>query len=90
MARTDFPLPQLAEVRHRLLDRLGQLITDDDVRFLLSFKQGTPDWSLLALQGIEQLPAVMWKLANIKKMGPEKLGQAFDALEEALRELRGE
>lgn len=88
MAITDIPLPQLEEVRHRLLERLAQLFTDDDARFLLSFKQGEPDWSLFPVQGVDQLPAVMWKLANIRKMGAEKHGQALEALDEVLRKLR--
>lgn len=88
MARTDIPLSQLEEVRHRLLKRLGQVITDDDVRFLLSFKQGAPDWSLFPIQGIDQLPAVMWKLSNIKKMGPKKHDQSVFLLEKALSYLK--
>jgi len=88
MAITDIPLLQLEEVRLRLLERLGQLITDDDVRFLLSFKKGVPDWSLFPVQGVGQLPAVMWKLANIRKMGAEKHGQALGVLDEVLRKLR--
>jgi hypothetical protein len=89
MARTDIPLPQLEEARHEILKRLGQLITDDDIRFLISFKQGAPDWSLFPIQGIDQLPAVMWKLANIKKMGPEKHDQSVFLLEQALSYLKG-
>ena len=88
MARTDIPLPQLEEVRPRLLERLGQLINDDDVRFLLSFKQGAPDWSLFPIAVVDQLPAVMWKLANIRKMRAEKHSQALEALDEVLRKLR--
>lgn len=88
MAITDIPLLQLEEVRLRLLERLGQLITDDDVRFLLSFKKGVPDWSLFPVQGVGQLPAVMWKLANIRKMGAEKHGQALETFDEVLRKLR--
>ncbi|WP_280546225.1 nucleotidyl transferase AbiEii/AbiGii toxin family protein [Halomonas sp. 11-S5] len=85
MAITDIPLPQLEEVQSRLLERLAQLFTDDDARFLLSFKQGEPDWSLFPAQGVDQLPAVMWKLANIRKMGPEKHSQALEELGQALR-----
>ncbi|GED41464.1 hypothetical protein HHA02_07930 [Cobetia marina] len=43
MARVDLPLQELESVRHELLTRLGLLMTDEDVRFLLSFKQGEPD-----------------------------------------------
>lgn len=88
MARTDIPLRQLEEVRYKLLERLGQLINDDDVRFLLSFKKGVPDWSLFPVPRVDQLPAVMWKLANIRKMGPKKHSQALGALNEALARFR--
>lgn len=88
MAITNIPLPQLEEVRHRLLERLAQLITDDDARFLLSFKQGEPDWSLFPIAGVDQLPAVMWKLANIKKMRPDKHEQFLNLLGHALTKLK--
>ncbi|NQX97095.1 MAG: nucleotidyl transferase AbiEii/AbiGii toxin family protein [Flavobacteriales bacterium] len=88
MARADIPLQQLEDVRHELLTRLGQLMTDEDVRFLLSFKQGAPDWALLPLTGIDRLPAVRWKLANIQKMKPDKHRQSLELLEQALGSLR--
>lgn len=88
MARTEIPLEQLAQARHDLLTRLGQLITDEDVRFLLSFKQGSPDWPLLPIEGVDQLPAVRWKLSNITKMGRDKHQQAVKLLERALSGLR--
>ena len=88
MAITDIPLPQLEEVRHRLLERLAQLITDDDARFLLSFKQGEPDWSLFPIAGVDQLPAVMWKLANIRKIGFEKHDYLLGMLVKSLDKMR--
>lgn len=88
MTRIDIPLQQLEVVRHQLLARLGQLITDEDIRFLLSFKRGAPDWSLLPTKGVERLPAVRWKLANIKKMHRDKHDQALQRLEKALNQLQ--
>jgi hypothetical protein len=88
MARVDLPLQELEDVRHELLTRLGQLMTDEDVRFLLSFKQGTPDWTLLPLSGVDRMPAVRWKLANIQKMGADKHRQSLELLEQALGSLR--
>ncbi|WP_027350810.1 nucleotidyl transferase AbiEii/AbiGii toxin family protein [Halotalea alkalilenta] len=87
MARADIPLQQLEDVRHELLSRLGQLMTDEDVRFLLAFKQGAPDWALLPLPGVERLPAVRWKLANIRKMHPNKHRQSLELLKQALDNL---
>ena len=88
MARADIPLQQLEDVRHGLLTRLGQLMTDEDVRFLLAFKQGAPDWALFPLPGVDRLPAVRWKLANIQKMHPDKHRQSLELLEQALGSLR--
>ncbi|WP_027967769.1 nucleotidyl transferase AbiEii/AbiGii toxin family protein [Halomonas halocynthiae] len=88
MARVDLPLQELEDVRHELLTRLGQLMTDEDVRFLLSFKLGAPDWALLPLPGVDRLPAVRWKLANIHKMHPDKRRQSLELLEKALDRLR--
>ncbi|CAM0555213.1 hypothetical protein EHLJMEHL_04804 [Vreelandella titanicae] len=88
MARVDLPLQELEDVRHELLTRLGQLMMDEDVRFLLLFKRGTPDWTLLPLSGVDRLPAVRWKLANIQKMGADKHRQSLELLEQALVSLR--
>lgn len=41
-----------------LVDAIRKQITQRDVAFLLSLKLGQPDWSLLALLGIAELPAV--------------------------------
>ena len=71
-----------------LLTRLGQLMTDEDVRFLLSFKQGAPDWALFPLPGADRLPAVRWKLANIQRMVADKHRQSLARLEQALDSLR--
>ncbi|WP_442908822.1 nucleotidyl transferase AbiEii/AbiGii toxin family protein [Halomonas sp. 5021] len=88
MARVDLPLQDLEETRIELLSRLGQLMKDEDVRFLLSFKQGSPDWALFAHSCVAQLPAVRWKLANIRKMHPVKHRQSLELLEQALGKLR--
>nr|WP_298377524.1 nucleotidyl transferase AbiEii/AbiGii toxin family protein [uncultured Halomonas sp.] len=88
MARVDIPLQQLEDVRHELLTRLGQLMTVEDARFLLSFKQGAPDWTLFPLSGADQLPAVRWKLANIQKMGADKHRQSLELLEQVLGRLQ--
>jgi hypothetical protein len=82
-------LQELEDVRHELLTRLGELMTDEDVRFLLSFKQGAPDWALFPLPGVDRLPAVRWKLANIQKMHPDKHRQSLELLEQALGSFRG-
>ncbi len=67
-----------------LIDTLNSDLTDNERKFLLSFKRKSPDWSLLGLQGIEKLPAVNWKLINLERMVPEKHQQAYEKLKNTL------
>lgn len=54
--------------RGRLIQEVHAFFTDDERAFLLSFKNGNPDWGLLEVDAIEHLPAVQWKLANLRKL----------------------
>ena len=60
-------------------------MTPQERAFLLSFKNRTPDWSLLELSGIDRLPAVRWKLQNLTKMPSEKHVEAYVRLEKILK-----
>lgn len=71
----------------RLLESLFANLTDEDLAFLLSFKQGTPDWAYLGLPHIEQLPSVRWKLLNLERMNKNKRTESITKLEAVL--LRG-
>ena len=52
--------------------------------FLVSVKEGAPRWDLLGLEGVENLPAVKWKLLNIGKMEPSKHRDAVRKLRDYL------
>ena len=68
MTLTPVSVGELEEARRSLVEQVRKRLTEDQRRFLLSFKKGEPAWSLLPFQGIEQLPAVQWKLINIGRM----------------------
>ena len=74
----------LEETRHDLVKLIRERLTDAQRRFLLSFKQGTPQWSLLPLPGVEKLPAVQWKLLNIGRMSKAKHAVAAKKLKQVL------
>ncbi len=59
-------------------------MTENDKKFLLSIKQGQPDWDLMPVAGIDQLPAIQWKLVNIRKMDKKKQIQSLEKLQAAL------
>ena len=55
--------------------------------FLLSFKKGKPEWNLFPIEALASMPAVKWKLMNIKKLSkdnPEKHAEQIDKLKETL------
>lgn len=74
----------LIDVRERLIRGLKAGLTESEKRFLLSIKEGKPDWPMLGLEGVERLPAVQWKLKNIGKMAPAKRQEQLGKLRESL------
>jgi len=54
--------------------------------FLLSVKQGNPDWSLIDLPHVSELPAVQWKLKNLENMPERKHRAALERLEQVLEQ----
>ena len=46
----------------------------DHRKLLMSFKRGEPDWSLLGLPDVADLPAVKWRLENLAK-APDREAQ---------------
>ncbi|MBI2336529.1 MAG: nucleotidyl transferase AbiEii/AbiGii toxin family protein [Deltaproteobacteria bacterium] len=68
MPHVPVTMKELTEARDWLIKTLMGDLTDDEKQFLLSMKEGAPDWGLLGIPGVDKLPAVQWKLLNIRKM----------------------
>lgn len=84
MADQDIPQADLEATREQLVSLINTSLTPQEREFLLSFKNRTPDWTLLELTGIDQLPAVRWKLQNLARMTQEKHAEAYHRLKEIL------
>lgn len=80
MAETDVPLEELVAVRERLVELIHQGLTESEKGFLLSFKSREPDWALLGLDGVSELPAIKWKQINLAKMPENKHKLALEKL----------
>ena len=85
MTREPVPLQTLLDARERLVADLHAALTEEDRAFLLSVKGREPDWSLIDLPGIADLPAVRWKLVNLDRMSEAKHAAALDRLRQVLR-----
>lgn len=75
---------ELLQVRERLIGAIREALTENDKRFLLSVKQGRPAWELMPVAGIDQLPAIRWKLVNIRKMARDKHADSLKKLQAVL------
>jgi len=65
MTTEDVTLADLEAVRGKLGDILVRQMPEDHRKLLLSVEKNAPDWSLLPIDGIATLPAVLWRLQNI-------------------------
>ena len=68
---------------------MRQQFCEQDAAFLLSLKRAEPDWTLLGLTGVDQLPAVQWKLRNIAEMSVAKRDEAFAKLDRVVGQILG-
>ena len=47
-------------------------------------KSGQPNWGVMGIKDIEKLPALQWKLTNVRKISPKKRGELLDKLKRTL------
>jgi predicted nucleotidyltransferase component of viral defense system len=86
MTREPVQVEDLEQAREELLARLRDMLTAADCAFLVSVKQGEPDWSHLPFAHACDLPGVRWKLRNIHAMKPDTWGRNVEALKQVLAE----
>lgn len=87
MTSESVSLDVLLSTRARLLAELPQRLTNSQRQFLIGLTRAEPDWSLLRCPHAEELPALRWKLANLKtfqKRRPEDFERQTRALEAQL------
>ena len=84
MTEVPVSLDDLVQTRKELIADLIGRMPDAHRRFLVSFKKGEPDWSLLDVPRAKMLPAVRWKLENLLRMDAKKRAKSIARLEEVL------
>ncbi len=84
MTKNPIDLQTLEKAREDLIRKVRSSFTEADKQFLMTVKNRNPDWSLLPLEGIDELPAIQWKLKNLGRMSDRKHENALRKLEEVL------
>jgi hypothetical protein len=82
MADEQVALETLQAIQQALPSWIVASLTEEQRNFLLGFKRGEPDWSLLPHPDVETLPAVRWKQQNLDKMDADKRQAAIEKLQQ--------
>ena len=81
-------LAALLAARERMLQELQGGLDAGERGFLLSLVQGRPQWPLLGIAHLEQLPGIRWKLQNLLQLqqkSPKKFDEQIETLVQRLR-----
>ena len=87
MAVIPFSYEDFEQTRKKLVKEIHSKLTEEDRLFLMSFKEGIPDWELLNVKNAKELPAILWKLQNIevlRKKNSKKHDEMLKTLEAVL------
>ena len=84
MTTEEIRLKDLIQTRATLVQLLKENLTTNERRFILSVKQKKPQWSLLGIEHARDLPAVKWKMINLRQMNNNKHQKAVKRLQNFL------
>lgn len=83
-------LESLLETRERLFRELPAALDANERQFLRTLVRAEPDWSLLEIPHLEQLPAIRWRLQNLQEFHrnrPARFRALADSLDAGLSRL---
>jgi predicted nucleotidyltransferase component of viral defense system len=87
MAREPVALDELLAVRERLRAELPVALSPEHRRFLVSLVEADPDWTAAPCPHLSEMPAIQWKLQNLRKLrssNPRKFADQSQELKERL------
>ena len=85
MTLEEITCKDLEKTRETLVSLITEGLTMSEKQFIVSVKEGHPRWDLIGIEGIENLPAVKWKLLNISRMSPAKHKRSIQKLRDFLK-----
>lgn len=90
MTTLPIELAHLQATRRRMLNELPRALRPHHCEFLLSMVRAEPNWSLLPYRHLAHLPALQWKLENLRRLrkNPAKFQLQHDELAARLNRVR--
>ncbi|QCL95476.1 nucleotidyl transferase AbiEii/AbiGii toxin family protein [Agrobacterium tumefaciens] len=77
-------IEELIETQHEMIKTLIGGMPDHHRAFLIGFELGEPDWSLLRISHVAELPAIRWRQRNLDKLNPDQRSDLVELLRASL------
>lgn len=77
-------IEELIKTQHEMIKTLIGGMPDHHRAFLIGFERGEPDWSLLRISHVAELPAIRWRQRNLDKLNPDQRSDLVELLRASL------
>ncbi|MGA8952743.1 MAG: nucleotidyl transferase AbiEii/AbiGii toxin family protein [Xanthobacteraceae bacterium] len=84
MTEEPVTIDDLAAAREALIAGMVGDMPNAHREFLLSFERGQPDWKIIGIAHVAELPAVKWRRVNLNKLAPAERATLVAELEKVL------
>jgi len=91
MTEREVTLDELVSARVRMIDTLHTQLSDNERDFLFSLVRNEPQWDLLDVPHVKELPAIKWKLQNLAALqrdNPAKFAEQYQVLSERFKAIQ--
>ena len=78
-------IEDLIKTQDEMIDALIGNMPEHHREFLIGFERGEPEWSLLKIDRLADLPAVRWRQRNLDKLKPEQRTALVELLQSSLQ-----
>jgi len=85
MTKEAVPIEELIVTQHSMIGSLIGNMPDHHREFLIGFERGQPDWSLLKVSHVADLPAVRWRQRNLDKLSQDQRTALVELLRKSLQ-----
>ncbi|WP_159945801.1 nucleotidyl transferase AbiEii/AbiGii toxin family protein [Rhizobium sp. 18065] len=84
MTEETVAIDELVKTQHEMIEALIDGMPDHHREFLIGFERGEPDWSLLKIGHVAELPAIRWRQRNLDKLQPDQRSALVELLRTSL------
>jgi predicted nucleotidyltransferase component of viral defense system len=87
MVDAELTLDELISIREKYILFVSESLSPDERKFLITLKEGEPEWELLGVTDMDRLPAVQWKLRNIRSLKDRNKAKHAESLNRLKKKL---